>query len=530
MSSEHPPFVQDSLIELLIQAQQHHHFFPPPSTPRQSLVVAVSGGIDSVVLLHLLVQLSAQWQLELRVAHVDHALRPDSAADAAFVDTLSAQLGLPFHTTRLDAAALRADPDGLEAAARRARYRFLCAATVNATPAAMVPLLAVAHHADDQAETVLLRLVQGSGLRGLSAMRPISFIDDPALTPRPVRVVRPLLAVPRTEFVAYAQRHGLTWREDASNRDESRPRNLVRHQVLPLLARINPQVVATLGRTAELLAEEADRLATYDAGLMEQCVVQQDQERIVLRLASLQQMSAVEIRSVLHHALRLLRPDLREIGAKQIAALAQSAAGVTNRSGPHPLAQGLAWSIVAGPDAVLALALHRQAVLPLLLSTPWFHDADQQREAVAVPGVGCVVLGGWRLECAVIDRAHLPSNWRRNPDRWTAYIDAGAINAINAETTFADAAVAARLAPPQPSVKIDPLGMAGRRKSLGDLFTDARIDPALRRGWPVLYALDGRVLWVCGLTQSHATRITDATQSVWVLHWRRNSTEGVQNT
>ncbi len=518
MSSKRSPFVSDPLIASLVQAQQRHTLFPPPAARRHPVVVAVSGGIDSITLLHILVRIQVKWHLELHIAHVDHALRPDSAADAEFVRALAAQWRLPFHTTRLDAAALHAAPAGLEAAARHARYRFLCTISFNVAPAPMVPTLVTAHHADDQAETVLLRLVQGGGLHGLAAMRPISAIDDPALTPQPVRVVRPLLAVPRAEIAAYARRHGLTWREDASNCDETRPRNLLRRQVLPLLARINPQVVATLGRTADLLAEEADRLASYDAALLEQCSVQQDHDRIVLRLATLQQMSAVEVRSVLHRALAQLHSDLREIGSQQIAALAASVTAAVRRSGPHPLARGLAWSIVALPDAGLALALHRRHVLPMQPSTPWFDIVNQPVAALAVPGVGWVALGGWRLECAVIDRADLPHDWQCNSDRWTAYFDASAIDSR--------AATAATLAPPRPGARIDPLGMDGRRKALGDLFTDARIDPALRRGWPVLYAQDGRVLWVCGLVQSHAARITDATQAVWVLRWRKHTSEG----
>jgi tRNA(Ile)-lysidine synthase len=511
MSSKQSPDVQDSLVELLVQTQRRHNLFPPPWAQHQPVVVAVSGGVDSVALLHLLAQMAEIWQLELHVAHVDHALRPTSAADAAFVRDLAEQMSLPFYTTRLDAAALRAAPDGLEAAARRVRYRFLCATALNVTPAAMVPVLAVAHHADDQAETVLLRLAQGSGLRGLGAMRPVSTIDDPALTLRPVRVVRPLLAARRAEIVAYARRRDLAWREDESNQDESHPRNLVRHQVLPLLARINPQIVATLARTADLLAEEGDRLAAHDARALRESIVMQDRERILLDLARLQQMSLGEVRSVLHRALTMLDADMRAIGSQQLAALALSVSETTQRSGPHPLAGWLAWSVVALSDEGLALALHRQHALPLPPSMPWFDEASQQSGAIVVPRSGSAALGGWRLECAVLDRSQLPEDWRRNPDRWTAYIDA-------------DAVAVAVLAPPQPTQKIDPLGMAGRRKSLGDLFTDARIEPGLRRGWPVLLDVkDGRVLWVCGLAQSHATRITDATRSVWLLRWRSDA-------
>lgn len=514
MSSKPLSATQDSLVELVVQAQQRYNLFPSPLAQPQPVVVAVSGGVDSVVSLHVLVELAVLLRLKLHIAHVDHALRPTSTADAAFVRDLAEQMSLPFHMTRLDADALRNDPAGLEAAARRARYHFLCTTAVNVTPSAQVPVLAVAHHADDQAETVLLRLTQGSGLRGLGAMRPVSHIDDVALTPRPVRVVRPLLTARRTEIVAYAVRHGLAWREDESNVDEARPRNLVRHQVLPLLARINPQVVATLARTADLFAGEGDRLAAYDARMLRESALMQDGERIVLHLARLRQMSPGEVRSVLHLALTMLDADIRAIGLQQLSALALSTLEATSRTGPHPLAKGVAWSVVALPDVGLALALHRQRALPLPPTMPWFDELSQQCGAISVPMIGSVTLSGWRLKCTVLDRSQLPEDWRQNPDRWTAYIDA-------------DIVTATVLTPPQPTQKIDPLGMAGQHKSLGDLFTDARIEPGVRRGWPVLLEVkDGRVLWVCGLAQSHATRITDTTRSVWVLQWRPDTKIG----
>lgn len=505
----------DPLLNLLVQSERQHALFPSPRAPLRSasndphpVVVGVSGGVDSVVLLHALAQLAPLWRLHLHVAHVDHGLRPSSAQDAAFVRDLARQLGTPFHLVRLDAAALQADPSGLEAAARRARYRFLCAIAHDVTPSDEVPIVAVAHHAEDQAETVLLRLIQGSGVEGLAGMRPVTFLDDPALAARPVRLVRPLLQASRTQIVQYAQRHLLTWREDESNLDPQRPRNLLRHQVMPALMRINPQAAVAIVRTADRVAEASERLRALNEQALQELALEQSAQRIVLRLAALQTMDAPTVRSLLHRSMDHLRTDLREIGAAQLEQLAGAVLQATHRSGPHPLGDRLNWSIVALEDGSLAFSLHRSDALPCAPPGPWL-DVDRRRQGeIPLPFEGEIALNGWRLKCVLLARQSIAAEiWRLNPDRWRAFFDADRIQQPVLTT-------------PQPGLQIDPLGMGGKHRSVGDLFTDAKIAPALRAGWPLIVdRSDDRVLWVCGLTQSHAVRVTEETQRVWMIQW-----------
>lgn len=537
LSTPTPAVTQDaSLLSHLAQALRRSACFTPASA-RTPVIVAVSGGMDSVTLLHALAQLAPDWRLDLHVAHIDHALRPTSAADAAFVRDLAAQMQTPFHTVRLDGESLRADPAGLEAAARHARYRALCAIACNVTPAGQVPVILVAHHAQDQAETLLLRLVQGSGLTGLAAMRPVTLLDAAALTPRPVRVVRPLLAVTRTALADYARRHQLAWREDESNADTTRSRNLLRHAVLPQLAQINPQVIGTLARTAELLADDADRLDAHDRQALQALTVglvlpqrtsparrtadladiitggvpgtspdsAQDTGRVLLDLAGLQRLPDSDRRGVLRAALRLLAADLRTIGAAQVTALAAQLMTAHASAGAQPLAAGLVWSIVT-VDGVRCLALHRQDALPVAPPGAWL-DANWRQRCGRVPVTDAAEVDKWRLTSQQIDRSALSSDWRHNADRWTAYFDADAVSALVLTT-------------PQPGDRIAPLGLAGKRKLVGDLFTDAKIAPALRPGWPVIVdAASGELLWVCGLAQAHAARITAQTRHVLVLTW-----------
>ncbi len=503
----------DPLLEQIAHVQERHTLFPTTAIPHP-VVVAVSGGLDSTALLHILLQFSPKWTLDLHIAHVDHGLRPTSAADASFVRHLAAQAARPFHLVQLAGDALRADPAGLEAAARHARYRALCTIACNVTPPRLVPTLVVAHHAHDQAETLLLRLVQGSGLTGLAAMRPVTLLDDPALTPRPVRVVRPLLTVTRTDLADYARRHRLTWREDESNADTTRSRNLLRHAVLPVLAQLNPQVVTTLARTATLLADEADRLDAHDRQTLQTLTVAEDGVRLLLDLTRLQRLSEGDRRGVLRLALRALSADLRAIGAAQVTLLAAQVMAAHTGSGAHPLAGGLAWSIVT-VNQTRCLALHRQEALPIAPDGPWLDAGWREQVGRApLPVAGEIAVGAWRLTSELSERSALSVDWRRNPDRWRACFDAEAVHALVLRT-------------PRPGDRIAPLGLAGRRKLLGDLFTDARIAPALRPGWPVIEDdASGALLWVCGIKQAHTARITAQTRRVLVLTWRYTQETG----
>jgi tRNA(Ile)-lysidine synthase len=213
-----------------------------------SLVVGVSGGADSTALLDALAGLARTQGFRVVAAHLDHGLRPGSDADAVFCADLAGRLGVPFRTARVDVAArARRRHQGLEEAARRARYAFLRGVMREEGARA----IAVAHTRDDQAETVILRLLRGAGSSGLAAMRK-----------RSRDLVRPLLGVSREQVLAYLAERGLRWREDPTNADpDYATRNRVRHEVLPLLARINPNIGATLARTAEVLAGEADLVA-----------------------------------------------------------------------------------------------------------------------------------------------------------------------------------------------------------------------------------------------------------------------------
>jgi tRNA(Ile)-lysidine synthase len=222
--------------------------------------VAVSGGADSVALLLLLLELRKQLGIVLSVAHFNHKLRgKDSEADEKFAAKLAAKYGLAFHAGHADIAAkAKRDKANLEDTARRARYEFF--ATL--VRGGHLDKVAVAHTADDQAETVLAHILRGTGLAGLGGIHP-----------KVGHVVRPLLGVRRAELRAYLRSKKQTWREDATNRDTKRLRARIRKILVPILeTRFQPAVVEHLATLAELAREDEGFLDALVNDRMERCV------------------------------------------------------------------------------------------------------------------------------------------------------------------------------------------------------------------------------------------------------------------
>jgi tRNA(Ile)-lysidine synthase len=255
----------------------------PLIPPRSAILVGLSGGMDSVVLLHILHRLAPRFSWRLSALHVHHGISPNADAWAEFCAALCAKLDIPLNIEHVDIAPLR--EHGIEAAARKLRHAAFARQSCD--------FVALAHHADDQAETLLLQLLRGSGVRGVAAMPVLSSVERPVLSkvegpfiggipagaPSPLvgegwgeggahRLLRPLLDLPRAVLLDYAHEHGLQWVEDESNADDSYPRNFLRHRALPLLEERFPSYRDTLARSARHFAEASemlDDLAQIDA-------------------------------------------------------------------------------------------------------------------------------------------------------------------------------------------------------------------------------------------------------------------------
>ncbi|OWA33198.1 tRNA lysidine(34) synthetase TilS [Saccharibacillus sp. O16] len=231
-------------------------------TAGDRMIVAVSGGPDSMALLHLLHRLSQEQPLHLVCAHVNHGLRPgESAAEAELVHEAAERLGIPFELGELDVNGHKeAQGMGTEAAARELRYRFL----TEVARRHQASSIALAHHADDQAETVLLHLLRGSGSAGLSGMRRVREQGG-------VRLVRPLLRFSKEDLIAFCEQEALAYAIDSSNTQTDYTRNRLRLETLPELESYNGRLVEALNRLADTLGPEDDYLQEQAVQAFERC-------------------------------------------------------------------------------------------------------------------------------------------------------------------------------------------------------------------------------------------------------------------
>ncbi len=272
----------------------------------RKILVAVSGGIDSVVLLHLLSSLQDAHDFVLQVAHLDHQLRSESKNDASFVGELCERLGISFHLETCDVAKLAgATKSSLEMAGRQARRVFL----LRLASEYAVDSIAVAHHNDDQTETFMLRLLRGTGLSGLCSMQV-----------RQGLWWRPLLSCSRKQIMEYAREHKLEWVEDASNRDPEFLRNRLRHQLLPQMREINPQFDISVARLTHQIQIEEDYWQQQVDGSFSTLVVSRYDGLRLDRVALLKHHPALRLR-LLREALLQVRGDLQRIEAVHLHAI-----------------------------------------------------------------------------------------------------------------------------------------------------------------------------------------------------------------
>jgi tRNA(Ile)-lysidine synthase len=421
----------------------------------ETVLVAVSGGADSVALLAILAALAPAWRLSLHVLHIDHGLRQDSGGDAGFVRALGARLGVPVAVERV-----RIGPGSVEAAARAARYAAL-EAWADRLGAARI---AVGHTADDQAETVLMRVLGGAGVRGLAAIPPVRG-----------RIIRPLLEQRRQALREALVAEGLGWFEDPTNRDPKFLRNRIRHELLPLLAAAyDGDVVPALAGVARRSRETIDALDRAAA-------------------AELARLAAVEA-----DALTLPRPAL--------AALPVSiAAEVLRQAAAH-----------FGSRAPLRAWAHR-GLRRVLAPTP-------PRRPFHLGGVSVEVSGdrvrvGARPATALTPRAlpvpgrlELPEIGRALEARLLP--GAGYTVSRTAHRVAFDAALLPRaltVRPRRPGDRFEAFGGGERR--LKSLLIDAKVPRWERARLPIVEA-DGRILWLAGLRRGAAAVVTAATGEV----------------
>lgn len=366
-----------------------------PQLPHvRQFLVGYSGGLDSHVLLHWLRH--QQLPQAVSAIYIDHGLQAAAAAWGEHCATVCQTLQVPLQRVATDARPQTGESP--EAAARRVRYAAF-AAQVDAHTAILT-----AHHADDQAETLLLQLLRGSGVHGLAAMPSVARCGAGWL-------LRPLLGVTRRELRAYAEAHGLHWVEDPSNRELCFDRNYLRHQVLPLLQQRWPAVARTVGRAAGLCAEAA---TTLDAVAAQDLLAVQGEQPQQLHLAALRNLNAPRQRQVLRYWLRSLQLPVPD--ASQLQQLLQDMLGAAADRNPC-----VAWpGVEVRRYQQMLYALPQLPPLAPQTSLLW-RMVDGQWPRLALPGSGVLYMQhcmGQGLQAAYVASGALQVRFRQGGERF----------------------------------------------------------------------------------------------------------------
>ena len=441
----------------------------------ETIVLAVSGGPDSLCLLHLFNRLASEDSLRLVVAHLNHGLRPEAALEEAGVAALAACMSLPFMTKRINIRSYK-KKFGLseEAAGRRARYRFLLQVARNCQAEA----IALGHHRDDQAETVLLNLLRGSGIDGLSGMLPLRLING-------VKLIRPLLDFRRSEIETYCLEHDLKPYTDSSNLETDYTRNKIRLELIPHLEeRYNPRIREALAGLAELAAEDRfyfEHLARKKAGRL----AERRGNYILLDLSSLNALPRAISSRVLRLLLRRYRNG-QELGRAHLNQLLKLAG--EGKTGARLNLPGGLRAYRAKDDLILA---RKNDLKPEKIG----------EQELVIPGLTALP-GRKAISARLAQKDGL--NWP--PQCSSAYLD---------YDTIPSGRIVIRSR--KPGDRFHPHGATGSKK-LKSFLIDQKVDQIFRDTLP-LVTIGSEIIWVAGLRIAHPYRVTNKTVKVLCLEY-----------
>jgi tRNA(Ile)-lysidine synthase len=474
-------------------------------TPGDKIVVGVSGGPDSLCLLALLKQMSLDQNLHLHVAHLNHGLRGQAAdEDAAFIAQLAQSWNLPATIEKEDvAAAAQKNKQGLEEAARQARYNFL----VGVAQEIKASKIAVGHNANDQTETVLMRFLRGAGVTGLRGMLPATPLTNYLVPEKktsglaPPMLIRPLLNTPRAEIEAFCRAHNLEPRFDYSNQERTFLRNRLRHDLLPLLETYNPNIHQALQKTAglmtadhEVLQKELDRAWRF-------VVKSESAQAISIDLHDWQILPLAMQRGILRLVVQTLRQSLYNIEFSHIdQAIALLKKGRTGArlDLPHNMKLTIEYDTFTLAD---------QSYQPPLPNLPYLNKYD--RLTIKIPGITLLPHNRWYLHtnllvAGALSEAHLKRNLP-----WRVYLDAAVVGASPI------------LRSRQPGDIFHPFGLNGRRQKLKDFMINQKIPADRRNHIPLLVSEKGQICWICGWRIDHRCRVTAKTERVLAIEFKQ---------
>ena len=445
--------------------------------PGELVVVAVSGGPDSVCLLDILCKLKEELGIGIVVAHFDHGLRPDEDEhETRFVESMAISFGLPFETKRAGLG-MRTEKGSLEERARNARYQFLWQVRRKVS----AKKIAIGHNLNDQAETVLMRLLRGSGPSGLAGIPPNR--DD--------AIVRPLIEVTRSEIESYLAQRPLNYVTDSSNLRTSYLRNRIRLELLPELRKYQPRIVELLGQTAEIMRSDEKWLESNARTWIEEQSEKED-NRIYIPLPAFTRLPDALRNRVIRVALWRTGGNLRRVNFRHIAAVNDIAMG------ERPQAQ------VDLPNDLIVKRVYDRLVFTKMQSA----QIEDFCHFLEGPGTYELETLRYTVSLKEMENRELP-DMKGSP--WTAFLDADRINYPLVIRNFRE------------GDRFIPFGMSWHRK-LKDFFIELKIPSEARARVPIM-TYQNNIIWVCGLRIDDRYKVTPDTRKVLKVTFDENMSQ-----
>ena len=442
------------------------------------VVVGVSGGPDSVALLHILKELAPRLMISLSIAHLNHRFRGrDSDRDAEYVQELAKKLNLPIIVESRDVPAF-IKKEGLspEDGARRARYDFFA----RVAKQIKADKIALGHNADDQAETVLMRLLRGSGREGLGGIPPVRDLEAQS---QKIQIIRPLIETTRDEIKKYLKENRIKSRLDASNIEPVYLRNRIRLKLLPLLAKYNPNIKSILVRTAQLLREEDRYLEEIVNRHLKQMIKRRGEEKITLDITKLSSLPSPIQRRLLRESVGLIKGDKLDINLAHIEDILN-------------LSKARGRASLDLPGNILVTKEYRR----LSIGFKKEKKVSSFNYFLKVPGITKIPEIGLSFRAKILKGT--PKTLKEG-SKEKAYFD---YERLKAPLSLRNR---------EEGDRFQPLGMRGSKK-LKDFFMDEKIPFQKRERTPLL--LSGKeIIWVVGHRISDRAKVTNKTKKVLMV-------------
>lgn len=464
--------------------------------PKERLVLGVSGGADSVALLYVLMELKREFQMELVVVHINHGIRQEAFKDAAYVETLCEEKGIPFYLLKENIPALaRQKGKSVEEMGRIYRYRCF-REIVKKTEAQKI---VVAHHENDQAETVLFHMLRGTGIKGLSGMEPMSIGEEG------IPIIRPFLCVNRREIEEYLEQKNICWCQDVTNQDNQYARNQLRNVVLPAMEEINRQTVSHICRLADDMKEYADFFEKQVESYIEKKMVRLPSSKLSINREDLIKEPPVFAKGVLYALLCNVGKQKQDLTNEHVEALY---ALLFNQSGKSlNLPYGITASLMY-ENLILGQSLEENTKDWTLKGGNVYLDniiwKENQVYEASVPDYGTV-----RIECKkqaallLEDKENLESFTENVKNHYTKYFDCDKIIAT----------LCLRTQKPEDYLCING---NGNTKKISRYFKDEKILGNQRNRIPLL-AAGHEILDIVGYRRCEKYKVLNTTDKIFIV-------------